>query len=232
MKSSFLAVFMLSALFVLSGCSAPPDQSIIVSAARAPGTTCQFNDATLYVETGAIDLSVPALYHSYYQIFGWENDLQNISVTVTSQITTETPNTFIATTIKDNYVLVGGTNPPNGLVSISATIAPGGNPTTNSVGVYLFADSTNQAICGTPTATDACPLFTGGPETLLVTFQIAGALVGGGAAQTNPITFPVTLFKGDPANIDPLTGKCLNGTVAQTTSCGIPGRDIPYCVIP
>ncbi len=229
MKHGNPGTFTLAVLLWVTACSAPPDQSIIVSVARAPGTSCDFSDPTLYVESGALDLSVAPLFQSYYQVFSWENDLQNISVTVNTQITSETPNTFIATTIKDSYVMVGGTNPPNGLVSISATIAPGGTPNDNSVGVFLLTNAAVQAICGNPTPLDNCPNFAGGPSTLLVTFQIAGSLVGGGAAQTNPIVFPLTLFKGGNVAAD---GTCKPPTVAQTTGCGIPGRDIPYCVPP
>jgi hypothetical protein len=224
---------MLAMTVVVSACSAPPDQSIIVAAARAPGTQCDFSDATLYVEGGSLDLSVPRIFQSYVQVFSWQNDLENISVTVTSQITTETPNTFIATTIKDSYVLVNGVNPPDGLVSITASIGPGATFATNDVGVYLLTSEAVQSICGNPTALDNCPGFqptaAAPQETLLVTFQIAGALVGGGAAQTNPVTFPLTLFKG--GNVAP-DGTCIPPAVPQTTSCGIPGRDIPYCVIP
>jgi hypothetical protein len=228
MKHRHFTPFMLTALMVASGCTAPPDQSIIVSSARAPGQACDFSDSTKYVEGGALDLSVPPLYQSYYQVFSWENDLQNISVTVTSQITSETPNTFIATTIKDNYVMVGGTNPPNGLVSITAAIAPGATPNENSVGVFLLTSDAVNAICGAPSATDNCPGFKLPSATLLVTFQIAGALVGGGAAQTNPVTFPLTLFKDGQFN--PATGQCNNGFIPVTTSCDVPGRDIPYCI--
>jgi hypothetical protein len=245
----FAAVLVLAATALGSGCTSPPDQSIIVSLARAPGSICDFSNATLYVEGGALDLAVYPVDQTYYQVFGWENDLENISVTVTQQITSETPNTFVATTIEDSYVLTntgadGGTvvgpNPPAGLVSISATIPPGGTPTNNTVGVFLLTQTAMQAICGKPTAHDNCPNFpnTGVTQTLLVTFQITGALVGGGATSTNAITFPVTLFKGlapDGAggfipSFDPFTGACVPGYITQTTSCGVPGRDIAYCV--
>lgn len=235
MKYPFSAMSMLAALLVGSACSAPPDQSIIVSTARAPGNNCDFADSTKYVEGGALDLSVPPLYQSYFQIFSWQSDLQNISVTVTSQITSETPNTFLATTIKDSYVLVGGTNPPNGLVSISAAIAPGATANQNDVGVYLLTANARQALCGTPVPGDNCPnvqLTPAAPTaTLNVTFQIAGALVGGGSAQTNPVTFPLTLFKGGNVvnNVGNGGFTCAAGTKLVTTSCGIPGRDIAAC---
>jgi len=230
MKRAYLGPLTLAVLLA-SGCSAPPDQSIIVSSARAPGLACDFSDSTKYVESGALDLSVPPLYQSYYQVFSWENDLQNISVTVNTQITTDTPNTFIATTIKDNYVMVGGTSPPNGLVSITAAILPGATFDTNSVGVYLLTAAAIEAICGGVVGNDNCPGFqptaAAPTATLLVTFQIAGSLVGGGAAQTNPVTFPLTLFKG--GNFDNATGTCAKGYAPTTTSCLAPGRDIAYC---
>ena len=236
MKRRFSVVLMLPAMLFGSACKSPPDQSIIVTLARAPGLACDFSDPTHYVEGGSLDVSVPTDEHSYYQVFGWENDLENISVTVTSQITSETPNTFIATTIIDQYELVGGTSPPTGLVSISATIPPGGVPTTNTVGVFLLTQDAMADICGVPAGSDNCPNFPsdGTVQTLLVTFQIAGALVGGGSAQTNPVTYPLTLFKGlGPGNIpafDATTGKCIPGFLPVTTSCGVPGRDEQYCV--
>jgi hypothetical protein len=220
-----------------AACSAPKDQSIIVTQARAPGLACDFSDPTKYVESGQIDLAAFGAASSFIQIFGWENDLQDIGVNVNgSQITTETPNTFIATAIQDTYVMVGGTSPPSGFVNISATIAPGGVPATSDVGVYLLTQEAAQTICGNPTATENCPgLAAGSPSaTLLVTFQIMGTLVGGGQAQTNPITFPLTLFNSgntvpsDPAvpTLEPWVCK-VGGP--QVDSCGIPGRSLPYC---
>jgi hypothetical protein len=250
------SLFALMLFVVLFGsqCTSPPDQSIIVSAARAPGNICDFSNATLYVESAAVDLAAYGSASSYFQVFGWENDLENISVTVTQQITSETPNTFIATTIENKYQYSGATKPPDGLVNISASIAPGGTPTNNSVGVYFLTQEAMASICGAPTAAENCPgLPAGSPSaTLLVTFQITGALVGGGAASTNPITYPVylfnsgntvpnnigipgglsdggVLFKPDPT-LEPWT--CLPGTTPQVTSCGVPGRDITYCATP
>jgi hypothetical protein len=235
MKRQFSVVLMVPALLFGSACKSPPDQSIIVTQARAPGLACDFSDPTKYVEGGSLDVSVPVDNRSYFQVFGWENDLENISVTVTSQITSETPNTFIATTIVDQYNLVGGKSPPTGLVSISATIAPGGVPSTNTVGVFLLTQSAMADICGVPAGSDNCPNFPndGTVQTLLVTFQITGALVGGGATQTNPLTYPLTLFKGMAGGVpafDAVTGKCVPGFIPSTTSCGIPGRDQQFCV--
>jgi hypothetical protein len=148
MRYQLPAVWVLPALLLGSACSAPPDQSIIVTAARAPGPTCEFTDSTLFVEGGAIDLAASGAASSYFQIFGWENDLENISVTVTQQITTETPNTFVATTIKDSYVMVGGASPPPGLVSISATIAPGGTPQTAGDPNHLWSSDRARELSG------------------------------------------------------------------------------------
>lgn len=246
----------LSAL-LLGSCTAPPDQSIIVTEARAPGQACDFSDPTKYVEGGAIDLAAFGENSTYIQIFGWENDLQNISVSVNGQqITSETTNTFIATSIKLNYQVVGATipTPPPGVVNVSATIPPGGTPSTNTVGVYLLDQTAAQTICGPPEYVlpdggyaglllpdggltqfqdggtgESCPgLPAGSPSVnMLVTFQLSGALVGGGAAQTNPVTFPLTLsnYGGVAYN-----GNCKPGYIPQETTCNIPGRDLPYCI--
>ncbi len=241
MKHRWLVLLTLPALMLGSACTAPPDQSIIVTVARAPGPKCDFSDPTLYVEGGAIDLGALGAYSSYYQVFGWENDLNATGVTVNGQpLTTATPNTFVANAIKNSYVVVGGAlpTPPPGVVNVSATIAPGATPTTNTVGVELLTQQAAQAICGSTDGT--CPNFLPGHPsvTLLVTFQLTGALVGGSAAQTNPITYPITL--SNYGNVDPVSGQCTplcqtppQATpcfVPQVTSCGIPGRDIPYCV--
>jgi hypothetical protein len=231
-------VLTLSAMFLCSACSAPKDQSIIVSVARAPGLACDFSDSTKYVEGGAVDLAVFGAATSYYQVFSWENDLQDISVTVNgSQLTTDTPNTFIASAIRDSYLFVGGTNPPTSFVNISASIAPGGTPILNSVGVQLLTQEAALAICGLPVGTDNCPnvaalppLGAGTTHNLLVTFTIAGNLVGGGSAQTNAITYPLSLFNS--GTFDGTTEQCVAGTIPQVTSCGVPGRDIPYCIPP
>ncbi len=238
MKRPLSWLLMLPALLFGSACKAPSDQSIIVTTARAPGTQCDFSDSTKYVEGGAIDLAAFGADSSYLQVFSWENDLENISVTVTSQITTDTPNTFIATTIEDSYVLLGGgAKPPAGLVSITAAIAPGAVASTSDVGVFLLTQQAMATICGAPSATENCPGFPAGTSaaTLNVTFQIAGALVGGGSAQTNAITFPLTLFNSgftvpaDPAfpTVEPWV--CAPGASPAVTSCGVPGRDITYC---
>jgi hypothetical protein len=234
MKRRFV-VSAFSALLLGSACSAPKDQSIIVTQARAPGTECEFTDATIYVEGGQVDMAAFGPASSFYQVFGWENDLQDISVTVGGQqITSNTPNTFIATAIQDSYVLVNGTNPPTGFVNISATIAPGGTPITNTVGVFLLTTEAAQAICGVPLGTDNCPgVPIGFSKNLLVTFQLIGTLVGGGSAATNPVTFPITLFNSgntmpNPASPDTEPWICASGN-PQVDTCGVPGRTITYC---
>jgi len=244
MKHRWPIILTLPTLMLGSACTAPPDQSIIVTEARAPGDKCDFSDPTKYVEGGAVDLAALGAFSTYYQVFGWENDLQATGVTVNGQtLTTGTPNTFVATAIKLSYVVVGGglPTPPPGVVNISATIVPGGTPITNTVAVQLLTQEAAQAICGVPSALTpfACPNFPKNHPTvtLLVTFQITGSLVGGGAAQTNPITYPITL--SNYGNVDPATGLCTplcptnqpNCYVPQVTSCGVPGRDLPYCVL-
>jgi hypothetical protein len=210
---------LLPMLAAAAACTAEKDISIVVTAARAPGDTCGFTDPTLYVEGGAIDMSVFGPASSYFQVFSWESQLQQISTTVNGDtIASSQANTFIANRVQLSYILVGGTNPPNGLINMSATIVAGATPDKNSVGVELLTPEAAQA---GNTATLA-----GGSQTLLVTFQIAGNLVSGASSMTNPITYPLTLFR---SGYDAATNTCPPGETTHVTSCNIPGRDIPYC---
>jgi hypothetical protein len=235
MKQLRMLWAVLPTMLVASACTAPSDLSIIVTQARAPGTSCDFSDATKYVEGGAIDMSVFGGNSGYFQVFGWENDLQQISTTVNGDtISGPTVNTFIANRIELSYVLVNGANPPPGLVNISATIPAGGTPDKDTVGVEFLTQAAGQAICGLPVGLDICPgVPPGTSQTLLVTFQLAGSLVGGGAAKSSPVTYPLTLFRGPRLTPPPLggglLGTCRPNFAPQTTSCNVPGRDIPYC---
>ena len=214
-----------------AACSAQPSISVVVTAARAPGDNCDFSDPTKYVEGGAVDMSVFGAASSYFQVFSWESQLQQISTTVNGDvIASSQANTFVANRVELSYILVGGTNPPNGLINMSATITAGATPDKNSVGVELLT--------GDAAAAAAAVVTPGTSTTLLVTFQIAGNLVSGASASTNPITFPLTLFSCDPAA---LNHNCAAATQqplscpqpnyhSQTTTCNIPGRDIAYCV--
>ncbi|HXX30690.1 MAG TPA: hypothetical protein VEJ89_08230 [Myxococcaceae bacterium] len=216
-------LLLLPALVAAAGCSAEKNLSIVVSAARAPGTNCDFSDPTKYVEGGAVDMSVFGGASTYFQVFSWESQLQQISTTVNGdQISGAQANTFISTYVQLSYILVGGSNPPTGIINMSASITAGATPDKNSVGVELL---TPQAATAGYNAALANP---GASQTLLVTFAIFGNLVGGGSSQTNPVTFPLTLFYGIPPVAGTLT--CPANTTSQMTSCGIPGRDIQYCV--
>ncbi len=229
MKYKYVLVLMLAQLPLLPACTAPSNQSIIISSALAPGGSCNFQDFTLYVEGGSLDMSVYKTNSSYYQVFAWENDLQNISVNYNgTNITEDTPNTFIANRIELTYDFVGQANPPPGIINFSAAIFPGALPTTNSVGVYLLtpaaADFVYPIVRDAAIAAQEAKSFT-----LNVTFDLAGTLVGGGAAATNPITYPITLFYGI-APFPAYTLSCPNGSTPETTSCNIPGYNLPYCV--
>jgi hypothetical protein len=228
MKSLRLPLLLVSAAVLAPACSATKDNSIVVTSARAPGDKCDFGDPTLYVESGAIDIAAFGNASSYVQVFSWENDLQQISTTVNGDtISGPTLNTFIATQVNLSYVLVGAaTSPPPGINNMNATITAGATPDKNSVGVEFLTQQAatflNAAI-PVPAPGGITP-----SQTLLVTFQIVGALVGGSAAATNPVTYPLTVFKATPP--DPGTLTCPGTTNPHFFStCGIAGRDGPYC---
>lgn len=229
MNSPRRHLLLLPLLAAAAACTAEKNISIVVTAARAPGDNCDFSDPSKYVEGGAIDMSVFGANSSYFQVFSWESQLQQISTTVNGDtIASSQANTFIANRVELSYILVGGTNPPNGLINMSASIAAAATPDKNSVGPELLTPEAAQAAntATTPTAS----------QTLLVTFEIAGNLVSGASSATNPVTFPLTLFRCPPASANAgcaapnsdLT--CPTNYHSQTTSCNVPGRDIAYCV--
>ena len=229
MNSSRHHLLLLPLLAAAAACTAEKNISIVVTAARAPGDNCDFPDPSKYVEGGAIDMSVFGPNSSYFQIFSWESQLQQISTTVNGDtIAGPQANTFIANRVELTYLLVNGTNPPNGLINMSASIAAGATSDKNSVGPELLTPDAAQAADAATTV--------GASQTLLVTFQIAGNLVSGASSATNPVTFPLTLFRCPPAalNAECAAPKsdltCPTNYHSQTTSCNIPGRDIAYCV--
>jgi hypothetical protein len=234
MKCRELLLLTLLAVPLLPSCTAPSNQSIIITTARAPGGSCGFTDSTLYVENGSLDLSVYQNNSSYYQVFSWENDLEDISVTYgNSNITTDTPNTFIANRIDLSYALLGppGVAVPavaDGIINVQAAIFPGATATTNSVGVFMLTPAAVETVLP---VVKAQAILEQRPVsfTLLVTFDLAGTLVGGGAAQTNTITFPLYLFYGIPPS-PPNSLNCPAETTPEVTSCNFPGYNLQYCV--
>jgi len=230
MNSPHRYLLLFPAVAILAACAAEPDTSVVVSIARAPGENCDFSDPTKYIEGGAVDMSVYGDASSYFQVFSWESQLQQITTTVNGdQISGPVLNTFVANRVELSYILVGGTNPPPGIINMAAAIPAGGTADKASVGVELLTPE--AAAAGNAAA------VTGTSQTLLVTFQVAGNVVGGAGLTTNPVTFPLTLFRCPPASTDfncaeasqfPLA--CPTNYHSQVTSCNIPGRDIPLCV--
>jgi len=243
-------LLLLPLVVAAAACSAQPSISVVVTAARAPGDNCDFSDPTKYVEGGAVDMSVFGAASNYFQVFSWESQLQQISTTVNGDvIASSQANTFVANYAQLTYILGSGTTCSTatpcpagsfcsagfcaqslapGIINMSATITAGATPDKNSVGVELLT--------GDAAAAANAVVVPGTSTTLLVTFQIAGNLVSGASSMTNPITYPLTLFTCAPAaagggcaapNSD-LT--CPTNYHSQTTSCNVPGRDIPYCV--
>ena len=213
------------AVLLLSGCSADP-LNIIILNARAPGDKCDFKDATLYVEGGAVDFTpwqdVNGNFGqttSYFQAFSWENQLQPNPISVNGQVTDPGGgNDFIGDTIVYEYQY---TDPSVVLASetqnVRAVISAGGLPTNNYMGADLIQPKAALALDNTlgPAA-----------QTLLVTFQMFGKTSSGASKHTNKASFPVTVYK-----LNTTTVSCPSGYKLFTTSCGIPGRDASvYCV--
>jgi len=215
-----------TAMLLLAACSADP-LNILVLSARAPGDQCEFDDDTVYVSRGSLDLTPfvvgtsTFVQNRYYQVFGWQNNLQPAPISVGGQVIDPgTGNSFIADSIVYEYqysdpsvVLTTET------ANMHAVISAGGQSTDNSVPADLIQPQAFSAINGS-TAIDSSS------QTLLVTFQIFGRLAAGGSKYTNKVSFPLTIRRLSTTPVSCPTGQIINGGV-----CGFPGRDIPISCI-
>ncbi len=214
------------AMLLLAACSADP-LNIVVLSARAPGDQCEFDDDTLYVSRGSLDLTpftigtATFVQNRYYQVFSWQNNLQPNPVSVGGQIVDPGEgNSFIA----DNVVYEYQYSDPsvtlaNEAANMHAIISAGGSAQDNSVPADLLQPQAFTAI-NNSSAIDTSA------QTLLVTFQIFGRLAAGGAKYTNKVTFPLTIRRLSTTPVTCPAGQKVNGGV-----CGFPGRDIAVSCI-
>ena len=208
------------AVLLLTGCSADP-LSVVILNARAPGTACDFKDASLFVARGSLDFrpGSVALTSGYFQAFSWENQMQPSPLSVNGQLVDPGGgNDFIGDSIVYEYQysdpnLVLPTETQNVRESISA----GAKPDQNYMGAELIQPNALGAL-------DASLTPTG--QTLLVTFQMFGKLAGGTSKHTNKVSFPLTVYKSDTT---PIT--CGTGLKLLTTPCGS-GRDSQVQCVP
>jgi hypothetical protein len=215
-----------TALLLLAACSADP-LNILVLSARAPGDDCTFDDDTVYVSRGSLDLTPYVdgtstfVQNRYYQVFGWQNNLQPNPLSVGGQVVDPgTGNNFIADSIVYEYQysdpsVVLATEAAN----MHAVISAGGQSTDNSVPTDLIQPQAFSAINGS-TAIDSSS------QTLLVTFQIFGRLAAGGSKYTNQVSFPLTIRRLSTTPVACPPGQVINGG-----ACNFPGRDIPVSCI-
>ena len=215
-----------TAMLLLAACSADP-LNIVVLSARAPGDTCEFDDDTLYVSRGSLDLTpylvglTPVTTNRYYQVFSWQNNLQPAPLSVGGQVVDPGQgNNFIADSIVYEYQysdpsVVLATETAN----MHAVISAGGTSTDNSVPADLIQPQAFAAI-NASTAIDSSN------QTLLVTFQIFGRLAAGGSKNTNKVSFPLTIRRLSTTPVS-----CPPGQVVNGGACGVPGRDIPVSCI-
>jgi hypothetical protein len=210
---------------VLAGCST--DQlDIVVLSARAPGDKCDFTDDTKYVSAGLLDFRPyttlgggTAFTGSYSQVFSWENNMLNVPLVVNGQTVDQASgNDFIA----DQAVLTyqysdPAVTLPSETENLRAVISAGCPRDKCSVGLNLIGPGASAILDGAVTAV---------PQTLLVHFVLTGKTSGGRTTHTNEVTFPLTVFRSDPAALT-----CPAGTTLNTGACGVAGRDSPVdCV--
>jgi len=212
------------ALLALAGCTADPLNVIILNA-RAPGSKCDFKDATLFVARGSLDFRpVPAPYvgasAGYFQAFSWENQMQPNPITVNgSTVDPGGGNDFIGDTMVYEYQYSDpSVSLPTETQNVREAISAGGNPTDNYMGADLVQPGAFTTLNNTLGTT---------PQTLLVTFQMFGKTAGGTSKHTNKVSFPLAVYNSAPGV--PIT--CPLGQVVDEGPCGVAGRDAPVgCV--
>lgn len=229
----------LLAASLLSACGAD-DLNIIVLSARAPGSSCDFPDDTVYVSRGSLDLrpyyavdpaanpGVPAVVsEQYYQVFSWKNNLSSVPITVNSQVIDPgSGNDFIADTAVYSYqysdpsVTLGSESQ-----NIRAIIPAGGKTADSSVPADLIQPKAFAAI-------DASTAIDTSSQTLLVTLQYFGKLAAGGPTKnTNKVTFPLTIYRSSTTPLNCFTPP--PGAPPAGGACKTPGRDQPVsCTSP
>jgi hypothetical protein len=209
------------ALLTLAGCSADPLNVIILNA-RAPGSKCDFSDATLFVARGTLDFRAGggATSYGYFQAFSWENQMQPTTISVNgSTIDPGGGNDFIGDTMVFQYQY---TDPavtlPDETQNVREAISAGGTTTDNFMGADLIQPGALAKIDATIGTT---------AQTLLVTFQMFGKTAGGSSKHTNKVSFPLAVYNSDPTT--PIS--CPAGTKLYLGPCNVAGRDAPVqCV--
>lgn len=237
--AKFALVGVVGVVLALAACSS--DQlSVIVLSARAPGDKCDYPDDTLYVSGGSVDfrpyttgpLGGVSQTTNFFQVFSWENNLQQIPLTVNGQVVdTGSGNDFISDTVVYSYRLSDGSvTIPDQIENVRAIVTAGGDPAKNSVPANLIQP-------GAATILD--PVLGPAAKTLLVTFHYEGKTAAGASLHTNDVTFPVYVYKSGTTTLDCFGGGFPNpdgGTpipsTLQTGTCGIPGKNADIACIP
>jgi len=217
-RQSLIRVAMLLGPLVLAGCSADP-LSVVITTARAPGDQCKFNDDTVYVSGGSLDMrpydpgsGIPVQATVFYQVFSWENNLTTTPLTVNGQVIDPgAGNNFVADTAHFSYQYSGaGQTFEDEIANLHAVIDAGGTTQSNSVGIDLIQPKAAAKLLAIVDTT---------PQTLLVTFYLSGKVTAGNSLNTNKVTFPITVYKSSNATLSCPAGQQV------TAECGQVGRD-------
>jgi len=220
-RQSLICAAILLAAVVLAGCHADPS-SVVILNARAPGDKCAFDDDTVYVSGGSLDLRPYILSAGgptfqaqfFYQVFSWQNNLVAVPLVVNGQtVDPGAGNNFIANQVFYSYQWSGaGQTFADEIANTHAVIFAGGTSKDNSIGIELLQPKAAAQLATIATTT---------PQTLLVTFYVGGNLAGGNGLDTNKVTFPLTIYKSSDTTLD------CSATGAVSSRCGSVGRDAP-----
>jgi hypothetical protein len=173
---------------------------------------CKIQDASLYSESGSIDLGYT---DTYLLPIRWRSNLQPSTTTVNGEVIATANNAFTGTEIDYTYTLSTGSLPAS-MQQVSVVIAAGGKADANYFLAYPIRPENIDALrAAVPAGTTA---------TLGVSVQVKGTMGSGGSATTNAFYFPIVV-----RNTTPLTCTAPDVLVGGSV-CGNVGQDeTPFC---
>jgi hypothetical protein len=184
--------------------------------------SCEAQSNDLFVGRGELNVDLAAYANNtdadYLAQFQVESELQPIATVIDDEVISDASrNDFIVDTLVMNFA----TNPAGVAIAEQRTafhfvLQAGARRTDSYVGADLIPRAVYQAVRGQLVAL-------GDAVEVLVTFHLEGYLGTGERIRTNPVVFPVVLYKGGGIPL------CADGTTAGSISpCGNTGQDTVY----
>lgn len=197
------------AALVTCACSAYQTPVELVRAG-AFDDTCKIADATVYSESGSLDLGYA---DSYVLPIRWRSNLQASTTSVNGEVIANANNSFFGTEIDYTYTLSSGSLDAS-VQQVSVVIDAGGKEDDNYFLAYPIRPDNIEALRA------AVPV--GSTATLGVSMQVKGTMGSGGEATTNALYFPITIRNTTPITSCPTDTTLIGG-------CNLGQDQEPFC---